>query len=207
MKNSMSLLALALAGAAAPALAQGFADPAQIDREVAAFLGVPASEAGSAFMPVDRRLRLAQCAQPLAMDWQGTRRDTVLVQCPGVWKIYVRTAGQAGAPAVDAVKRGQPVSVSVRGSGFTVSQTAQALENGGVGDWVRGRGGKGAEGPAPAPAAGGVPPALYPPPPGGGGGGGGSVAEGRASKSGWSTPHPAPPPPGEGDLHEFTTSP
>jgi flagella basal body P-ring formation protein FlgA len=145
MKNSMSLLALALAGAAAPALAQGFADPAEIDREVAAFLGVSTSEAGSAFMPVDRRLRLAQCAQPLALDWQGTRRDSVLVQCPGVWKIYVRTAGQAGAPAVAAVKRGQPVSVSVRGAGFSVSQTAQALEDGAVGDWVRVRVGKDGE--------------------------------------------------------------
>lgn len=145
MKNSMSLLALALAGAAAPALAQGFADPAEIDREVAAFLGVPAGQAASAFVPVDRRLRLASCAQPLALDWQGTRRDSVLVQCPGVWKIYVRTAGQAAAPAVDAVKRGQPVSVSVRGSGFTVSQTAQALENGAVGDWVRIRIGKDGE--------------------------------------------------------------
>ncbi len=145
MKNSMSLLALALTGVAAPALAQGFADPAEIDREVAMFLGVPAAQAGSAFIPVDRRLRLAQCAQPLAMDWQGTRRDSILVQCPGVWKIYVRTAGQAGAPAVAAVKRGQPVSVSVRGSGFSVSQTAQALEDGAVGDWVRVRVGKDGE--------------------------------------------------------------
>jgi flagella basal body P-ring formation protein FlgA len=145
MKNSMSLLALALAGAAAPAFAQGFADPAEIDREVAAFLGVSASQSSAAFVPVDRRLRLAQCAQPLSLDWQGTRRDSVLVQCPGVWKIYVRTAGQAGAPAVDAVKRGQPVSVSVRGAGFTVNQTAQALENGAVGDWVRIRVGKDGE--------------------------------------------------------------
>jgi flagella basal body P-ring formation protein FlgA len=145
MKISMSLLALALAGAAAPTMAQGFADPAEIDREVAAFLGVPPAQAGSAFVPVDRRLRLAQCVQPLVMDWQGTRRDSILVQCPGVWKIYVRTVGQTSAAAVVAVKRGQPVSVSVRGSGFTVSQTAQALENGAVGDWVRIRVGKDGE--------------------------------------------------------------
>ena len=137
MKNSMSLLALALAGVAAPAVAQGFADPAEIDREVAAFLGVSAGQAGAAFIPVDRRLRLAPCAQPLALDWQGTRRDSVLVQCPGVWKIYVRTTGRQRAAPVDAVKRGQPVSVSVRGAGFTVSRTAEALENGAVGDWVR----------------------------------------------------------------------
>lgn len=143
MKISMSLMALALAGASAPAMAQqGFADPAEIDREVAAFLGVPANSAGAAFIPVDRRLRLASCARSLALDWQGTRRDSVLVQCPGVWKIYVRTAGQAGAAVVDAVKRGQPVSVSVRGTGFTVSQSAQALEAGAVGDWVRIRIGK-----------------------------------------------------------------
>jgi len=143
MKISTNLLALALAGAAAPATAQqAFADPAQIDREVATFLGVPESSAGSAFIPVDRRMRLASCTQPLALDWQGNRRDSVLVQCPGVWKIYVRTAAQPNMANVGAVKRGQPVSVSVRGSGFTVSQTAQALEDGAIGDWVRIRIGK-----------------------------------------------------------------
>jgi flagella basal body P-ring formation protein FlgA len=146
MKISMSMLALTLAGTAAPAIAQqGFADPAQIDREVAAFLGVPPSSAGSEFTPVDRRMRLASCAQPHALDWQGTRRDSVLVQCPGVWKIYVRTAAQPGVAAPGAVKRGQPVSVSVRGSGFSVSQNAQALEDGAIGDWVRIRIGKSGE--------------------------------------------------------------
>lgn len=145
MKNSMKLLALALAGAAAPAFAQGFADPAGIDREVAAFLGVPPSDAGTAFVPVDRRLRLAQCARPLALGWQGTRRDSILVQCPGVWRIYVRTTSLSGSATMAAVKRGQPVSVSVRGAGFTVSQNAQALEDGAVGDWVRIRVGKDSE--------------------------------------------------------------
>lgn len=146
MNIRRSVLALAIVASASPALAQGFTDPAAIDREVAAFLGISSTEAGSAFVPVDRRLRLAPCVQPLALGWQGTRRDSVLVQCPGGWKIYVRTTGQAGSAAqVAAVKRGQAVAVSVRGSGFSVSQSAQALEDGAVGDWVRVRVGKDSE--------------------------------------------------------------
>lgn len=145
MRIRPGLLALVLAGSAAPGIAQGFADPAEIDREVAAFLGVAPSDAGTAFIPVDRRLRLTPCAQPLALAWQGTRGDSVLVQCPGGWKIYVRTVTARAGPAMTAVKRGQSVTVAVEGAGFSVSQSAQALEDGAVGDWVRVRVGKDSE--------------------------------------------------------------
>ena len=138
----MHLSAMALAAIAAPVAAQGFADPASIDAEVAAFLGVSPADAGSSFIPVDRRLRLATCAQPLALGWQGTRRDSVVVQCPqtGGWKLYVRLMGQSMAPqaaAAPVIKRGDSVTVTVKARGFSVSQEGQAMEAGAVGEWIR----------------------------------------------------------------------
>lgn len=148
MKTRFSHALVALAALSVPAQAQTFLDPSTIDMEVAAFLGVPASDAGSAFIPVDRRLKLASCAAPLAVDWPGTRRDSVLVQCPqaGGWKLYVRTIGQtatAQAPAAaPVIKRGDVVTVTVKARGFTVSQEGQAMEAGAVGAWVRVKVGK-----------------------------------------------------------------
>ena len=142
MKIRFNHAALALAAMAVPAHAQGFADPAAIDQQVAAFLGVSPADAGKAFIPVDRRLKLADCGAPLAIDWPGTRRDSVIVQCPqaGGWKLYVRTMGQAAAAQATAgpvIKRGDLVTVTVKARGFSVSQEGQALDGGAVGDWIR----------------------------------------------------------------------
>jgi len=143
MKIRFSHAALAAAALATPALAQGFADPAMIDQEVATFLGVSPADAGRAFIPVDRRLKLADCAAPLSIGWPGTRRDSVLVQCPqvGGWKLYVRTMVQSAAGQTAAVgpviKRGDVVTVTVKARGFSVSQEGQALDAGAVGDWIR----------------------------------------------------------------------
>jgi len=99
-------------------------------------------------IPVDRRLRLAACASPLDMAWQGARRDTVLVRCPqaGGWKLYVRMlasgATQAAAPVI---MRGDAVTVTLRGPGFSVSQSGEAMDGGAVGEWVRVRVGKDSE--------------------------------------------------------------
>jgi flagella basal body P-ring formation protein FlgA len=142
MKIRFSHAAIALAASAAPAFAQGFADPASIDQEVAVFLGVSPADAGKAFIPVDRRLKLTACAEPLAIDWPGSRRDSVVVQCPqaGGWKLYVRTIGQGSvqaAAAAPVIKRGDVVTVTVKARGFSVSQEGQAMEAGAVGDWIR----------------------------------------------------------------------
>ncbi|MDD3800077.1 MAG: flagella basal body P-ring formation protein FlgA [Novosphingobium sp.] len=146
MTVRISHAALALAACCAtPAYAQGFEDPAAIDRQVASFLGVDPMQAGGAFVPVDRRLRLNACAAPLDLSWYGTRRDSVLVQCPqrGGWKIYVRVLGASAGPvAAPAVERGDAVTVTLRGPGFSVSQSAEALEGGAVGEWIRVRVGK-----------------------------------------------------------------
>lgn len=155
MIRKSCLFALLLA---APAFAQAsHADLAAIDRAVAQFTGAAQGQPGGAVLPLDRRLRLAPCAAPLALGWYGARQDTVEVACPvaGGWKLYVPLVGSAktatGAPAAPAqsafaITRGDSVTITVRGEGFAVSQPGQALESGALGAWIKVRGlGQGAQ--------------------------------------------------------------
>lgn len=123
------------------AAAAGFADLAAIDQQVQAFTGAPIGAPGGATTPVDRRLRLQSCAAPLAVTWNGMRRDSVLVQCPGGWRLFVQVAnatlGAAAAPVLPAVTKGDAVTIAVQGDGFTVSQPGEALEAGPIGAWIR----------------------------------------------------------------------
>lgn len=142
-----ALTMLALAATATPAFGQA-ADLDAVEREVAAFIGVSAADAGNAFVPIDRRLRLAACANDLELQWYGSRRDSVQVRCPtpGSWKLYVRTLGADSATQEAAsVKRGDEVTVTLGGKGFSVSQSAEALEGGAVGEWIRVKVQKGTE--------------------------------------------------------------
>jgi len=140
MRKTFALAATALLAAATPALAAGFADPAAIDRAVAEFTGVQIGAPGGARLPVDRRLRLAACGAGLALEWYGRSRDTVLVRCPeqGGWRLFVPlTAAGAGQATADVVSRGDMVTITVRGSGFTLSRQGEALEAGAIGEWIR----------------------------------------------------------------------
>ena len=136
MRLMFLLFVAALAG---QAQAADFADPGQIDRLVAEFAGAGIGAPGGARMPVDRTLRLTRCPDPLALDWYGTTRDTVLVRCPtaGGWRLFVPMAGGGGRPGTAVVNRGDEVTIAVKGDGFVVSRQAAALEGGAVGDWIR----------------------------------------------------------------------
>ncbi len=134
------LVALAAAAAAVPAAAATFMDHSAIDAQVAQFTGAAVGTQGGARLPVDRRLRLAQCANSLALEWYGNARETVLVRCPDAngWRIFVPVVGgMAGAPAQDVVVRGEVVSVAITGRGFTLSRQGEAMEAGAVGEWIR----------------------------------------------------------------------
>lgn len=123
-----------------PATAGGFEEPAAIDREVAQFTGAPIGGQGGAILPVDRRLKLAQCPMPLALEWYGRTNQTVLVRCPiaGGWRIFVPVGGAVtAAKAERAIARGEVVAIAIHGRGFTVSRQGEALENGAVGQWIR----------------------------------------------------------------------
>lgn len=141
MRARIAIAVTALCAAAAPLAAAGFTDPAEVDRAVARFTGAEIGSPGGARMPVDRRLRLAQCPVAFALEWYGKARDTVLVRCPEAngWRMFVPlNAGGGGAqhgPA--AISRGEMVTITVKGRGFSLTRQGEALEAGAVGQWIR----------------------------------------------------------------------
>jgi len=145
MRMTSVLASAAFCGAlaaTAPAIAAGFASPDEIDRAVAQFTGASVGSEGGARLPIDRRLKLAECNAPLALEWYGRARDTVLVQCPvpGGWRLFVPVeAPQAAAPVrrEPVISRGESVAIVVRGRGFSLSRQGEAMEQGAVGDWIR----------------------------------------------------------------------
>lgn len=133
-----AVLALAVMPAAAGAQLGGTADLKVIDREIAAFTGVAIGSPGGARAPVDRRMRLARCGAPLHLSPYGIRQDSVAVQCPGGWRIFVPLVRSIKAsPAAELIGRGDQVSIVLDGRGFSVTQTGEAMEAGGEGDWIR----------------------------------------------------------------------
>jgi flagella basal body P-ring formation protein FlgA len=131
----MRRLPVLLAALASPALGQNLTDLAEVDRAVSAFAGQPAG-------PVDRRLRLARCAAPLALEWFGQGSRTVQVRCPvpGGWRLYVALAGAPAAAEPPMVQRGDTVTIQVGGDGWAVAQPGEALEAGAAGSWIKVRG-------------------------------------------------------------------
>lgn len=134
--------------AAVQAQSGGHIDHQRIDARVAAFTGMPAGTAGGAAQPVDRRLRLADCAGPLDLEYYGQRQDMVRVSCsvPERWQIFVPVlraqamAASPGAPQAAnpvVIERGQVLSIAIEGRGFSVVQQGEALEDGAIGDWIR----------------------------------------------------------------------
>jgi flagellar basal body P-ring formation protein FlgA len=130
------------------AVTSGFANLDDTDRRVAAFVAEGGS--GGSPQPVDRRLRLASCPQSLSLAWFGAERKSVLVKCATPargWQIFVAVSGalpnanstdSLGGPPL--VQRGDEVMVKIVGDGFTVSRSAEALENGADGQWIKVRG-------------------------------------------------------------------
>ncbi|MEC8772913.1 MAG: flagella basal body P-ring formation protein FlgA [Pseudomonadota bacterium] len=138
-----SLAAAALAATTANAATP--MDLSIIDRAVADFTGATIGQPGGAKLPVDRRLRLASCNAPLDLQWFGRDQRSVQVACPTAgWRIYVAVDAGAGGGhgaspqyAQTLVKRGENVSILVRGSGFTLTRQGSAVEDGAQGEWIK----------------------------------------------------------------------
>lgn len=141
---------LAAAPVYASALPQGTISPSEIDRAIINFTGAMPGEPGGARLPADPRLRLSACAAPLALDWHTAQRTSIKVECqagPSPWRIFVAVAPPSGpaagfsaaaqtSAAAPAIKRGDAVTIMVRGRGFSVQQQGEATEGGAVGDWI-----------------------------------------------------------------------
>ncbi|KWV94108.1 MULTISPECIES: flagella basal body P-ring formation protein FlgA [unclassified Erythrobacter] len=136
---------LAAALFATSAVAAAPMDLSIIDRAVADFTGAEVGQPGGAKLPVDRRLRLSHCQSPLDLQWFGRDQRSIQVACPSAgWRIYVAVDGGAGGSGRFAqqygetlVKRGENVSILVRGSGFTLTRQGSAVEDGAQGEWIK----------------------------------------------------------------------
>ena len=113
--------------------AEGWQNLDAIDAAVAVAPGVN----GSA-QPVDRRIRLAECAQSLTVDPVAFGAVAVRCASPG-WRLRVPIRGGAvlASNDVPVIRRGDPVSVVTGSAGFTVSAAGTADGDGRVGDRVR----------------------------------------------------------------------
>ena len=117
-------------------------DLGALDWQIADFTGAAIGEDGGAIQPLDRRLKLRPCGARVDIAWRSEQRDTLVLQCPdaGGWRLYmpVRPSPAAAAQeAAIAVQRGDAVTISVAGQGFSISRPGEALESGAVGDWIK----------------------------------------------------------------------
>jgi flagella basal body P-ring formation protein FlgA len=141
---------LALLAAAIPAAAgaQGFENLDNLDVQVAASLGAAIGQPGGARQPIDRRLRLAPCAEPVTVD--APAMGAVAVRCASRgWRIRVPlvadastqaphvTPASAPVRAAPIVRRGDQVTVVARSASFTVSAIGTADQDGSPGDRIR----------------------------------------------------------------------
>ena len=136
---------IAAAFFATSAMAASPMDLSIIDRAVADFTGAGIGQPGGAKLPVDRRLRLDDCQTPLDLQWFGRDQRSVQIACPTAgWRIYVAVDSRMGAASrfgqshgETIVKRGENVSILVRGNGFTLTRQGSAVEDGAQGEWIK----------------------------------------------------------------------
>jgi flagellar basal body P-ring formation protein FlgA len=136
-----------LAAAASPAAAlSGFENIDALERRLAAQLGADIGESGGPARPIDRRLRLAACPAPAAID--APALGAVAIRCEATgWRIRVplapggaaapRAAAAAAARSAPVVRRGDLVEVVAMTASFTVSTAGIAEQDGAPGERIR----------------------------------------------------------------------
>ena len=131
------------AALAAPAAAQTFEDLGALEARVTGALGAALGEPGGPARPIDRRLRLAACPQPVTVD--APVLGAVAVRCEALgWRIRVPIGGVGGSAAAAApvrvepiIRRGDQVEIVAMTSSFTVSTNGVAEQDGAPGDRIR----------------------------------------------------------------------
>jgi flagellar basal body P-ring formation protein FlgA len=132
MKNPIALaVTLFCAGQAS---AQDFEDLDALETRVA-------SHAATAIRPLDRRLKLPRCPDPIQVD--APALGAVAVRCPARgWRMRVAVLGNAAQPAEAqagplVIRRGDAVDVTVHGEGFELSFSGVAIDGAPLGHAVR----------------------------------------------------------------------
>ena len=143
----MKTVILAFLALAAPAHAAAFQDIPALEARLSAALGAGVGEPGGPAASIDRRLKLAQCPQTVTIDPPAI--GAVALRCtPLNWRIRVplaRLAGSTGGSGAVAmavkvapvVRKGDPVDLVAEQSGFSVSVSAIAQEDGAPGSRIR----------------------------------------------------------------------
>lgn len=137
--------ALLSALVASPVAAQHFENLDMLDSRISAALGAGIGEPGGAANPVDRRLHLAACPQPVEIAEPAL--GAVAVRCqPLGWRIRIplvatarpaAPAAPAAARAAPTIRRGDQIQLVAISAGFTVSTLAVADQDGAPGDRIR----------------------------------------------------------------------
>jgi len=138
MRPTVLAVLLAVSGVPpAHAATSALEDLAFLDARIAVFLGGTPADAGKKAQPVDRRLRLLACAEGALFD--PPSMGAIAAYCPSRgWRLRVPLIG--GSPEETAevvVRRGDAVQLAYTGSGFDVTTSATALEDGREGGVVR----------------------------------------------------------------------
>jgi flagella basal body P-ring formation protein FlgA len=150
------ILLLPLLALSAPAAAAPFQNLDALESRLINALGAGIGEPGGPAAPIDRRMKLATCPQPVTID--PPTLGAVALRCAAIgWRIRVpiqRLQGAApssynavsysAAPmqrqpqkADPVVRRGDPVDLVAETGGFSVSVTATAQEDGAPGARIR----------------------------------------------------------------------
>lgn len=117
-------------------LLAGGAAAAQPYQSLAAIEARAAAQAGGAVRPVDPRLKLAACPEPLIA--AGPVGAAVAVGCaPLGWRVRVAMVETPAAASPITIRRGDPVSVVITRPGFELRAEGLAQNDGRVGDHVR----------------------------------------------------------------------
>jgi flagellar basal body P-ring formation protein FlgA len=127
-----------LVAAAAPASAQvaPFEDLNALDTRIALALGGTVADAGVLARPVDRRLRLIRCPGAVTID--APIAGAVAVRCAQLgWRLRVPTQAVQRPDGEMLVRRGESVELTYAGSGFDVTTSATAAEDGRMGSAIR----------------------------------------------------------------------
>lgn len=157
MMKPILIVCAVSAALSAPAYASTFQDTKILDALVAAKLGNEIGEPGGARSPVDRRLKLAQCPEtPKVSD--GVM-DAAIVRCESLgWRVsvpinisnqnslvparaaamqsYAASPRYSPADSEIAIRRGEPVRLTIRKRGFSLSRMMIADRNGRIGEVI-----------------------------------------------------------------------
>ena len=143
----MTIRALfAIALLAAPAAAAPFQNIDALEARLVNALGAGIGEPGGPATPIDRRLKLAACPGSVQID--PPAMGAVALRCVAAnWRIRVPIArlggnqnmagGVLGVKAEAVVRRGDPVDLVAESSGFSVSVSGTAQEDGAPGSRIR----------------------------------------------------------------------